>query len=145
LLDALNAVQRLTPPASKILPVGAPLAVRYHALRPVVYAWKDGGSLSYANHEALWRWYDRTKQFRAAKKEKDPYRRLERLIALGREFGAGYLFLHLREVPENPIPAGVDALFLGRRFALIRIPQQATDPPKGSSLSDESPGEGREG
>ena len=45
----------------RILPVVLPLETRYAALRPVVYAYKDGGIFADTNYSALLEW-NKTKQ-----------------------------------------------------------------------------------
>jgi hypothetical protein len=55
IIDMLNSLKQLTPRGSKIFTFCFPheLAVRYYALRPLVYSFKDGGMFAYSNYDEL--------------------------------------------------------------------------------------------
>jgi len=48
-VEAISAIKENTKPGSRILPLVIPLEIRYAALRPVVYAYKDGGIFADTN------------------------------------------------------------------------------------------------
>lgn len=58
--DFLDAIRVLTPPGSSLF--YSDLAVRYYALRSIIYTNKDGGALGYANHDALLKWYEQNRE-----------------------------------------------------------------------------------
>jgi len=56
--DLLTDISHLTPPGSTLLTLNDDLAlpIRYGSLRSVLYTFKDGGVLGYANHQDLVAW-----------------------------------------------------------------------------------------
>ena len=61
--ELVAAIRRLTPKGARILPFGVdPLVIRYAALRPIGFSYKDGGILLYANHRAARDWYEISKR-----------------------------------------------------------------------------------
>ena len=74
--------------------------IRYLSLRPLVYAFKDKGFLTYSNHAVLQRWYElfqlEREIYRKSTKS-DDQRRMA--VDFARETGADYL---LTDFPYNP-------------------------------------------
>src|SRR5919199_1777723 len=94
-LEALEAISRLTPPTSRILPLGEiaqaySLAIRYYALRPVVYSYKDVGVLGYANHAEFIKWHQKNHKMKKIEKEKNSQIQLQEVKKLSQELGAQY-------------------------------------------------------
>jgi hypothetical protein len=128
LVEALEAVRRDTPPGSTILNTDYAstdygLEIRYRALRPVVWTWKDGGILGYSNHAALIEWYGRYQGLGAAKAEKSPEAQVRKLLALARSSGAQYVFVELTWRPGvasvlNSFRAEV--IWSNKSFALLK-------------------------
>ncbi|OQB56743.1 MAG: hypothetical protein BWX98_01732 [Candidatus Aminicenantes bacterium ADurb.Bin147] len=93
-IGLLQALRSLTPPGSRILCSRVEdLAVRYFSLRPLAFAHKDGGALSYANHEELLTWWRRWQGFARVRRIKDRGLYLEALAAYAREIRADYLIV----------------------------------------------------
>jgi|GEM_PF-1166783 len=73
-LDGLKQVKELVPAKSRILPLGSQaqrysLAMRYYAIRPVSYSFKDGNILFYANHTGFLEWYKIHQEYTAIEKQ----------------------------------------------------------------------------
>jgi hypothetical protein len=97
-LEALESISRLTSPSSRILPLGEiaqaySLAIRYYALRPVVYSYKDVGVLGYANHAEFLKWYQKTQKMKEIEKEKNPQVQIQEIRKLSQELGAQYCLI----------------------------------------------------
>jgi hypothetical protein len=93
-VEAVQAAGRLTPPGAKFFATTYPLQIRYSALRPVVWAYKDGGPLTYSNHKKLLTWYRVLKRVGSLPTMYDEQRYRE-LIQVARELGAQYYFASL--------------------------------------------------
>lgn len=97
-LEALETISRLTPPSSGILPLGEiaqsySLAIRYYALRPVVYSYKDAGVLGYANHAEFIEWYQKTQKMKEIEKEKNSQVQIQEVRKLSQELGSQYCLI----------------------------------------------------
>ncbi len=120
-LEALDTVRTRTPPGSRILPQELALELRYYALRPVVYARKDKGVLSYTDHAAFLEWnelYERTNRIG----ELDhPDQRFAAWRALGVELGADYLLLKSTDLPLAEQDPVWQLIWQNPRLALIQL------------------------
>lgn len=117
----LNALRRDFGPGTPVLPfldryegVDAALAVRYHALLPVVFCFKDGGtSLGYANHGLLDRWISLSRRLDGAHQSGD----WAGAISLADELGAAVI---IADIEPPPIPGWVVTHAEGRYTVLAR-------------------------
>lgn len=91
--DAIQAVERETPPGSRILPMVLGVQIRYMARRPVVYDEKDRGVLAYANHRKLLEWLAVRRRVEAILRTKGPDLQFYGLISLARELEAEYVLV----------------------------------------------------
>ncbi len=90
--QVIMALKWFTLPGSRILSSGvSPSTIRYAARRPVVYSYKDGGTLAYSNHAKLVKWYERALQIRPLKALPWTHEKMRTLIELAREWEAEYL------------------------------------------------------
>jgi hypothetical protein len=108
-LAALEFAKRDIPQRVPILPIlnafngmDFVLALRYFAFKPVVFAEKDGGTFTYANHAAIDGWLRIRSEIAAVRAIADPAERLARAEALGRQTGAGLI------VVDFPVPQTAD-------------------------------------
>jgi hypothetical protein len=125
-IQALDAIRRLTPPGSHILPAERDesprwLSIRYYALRPLVYSYKDGGFLAYTNHVELIRWYEKDTRMAAVSEEQDDEAKLEELVTLSREWGAQYLLADFGVDPTFASSLNVDVIYTNDRYTLILV------------------------
>lgn len=127
-VEALNAVRRETAPGSKILPTSYlyELQIRYYALRPVVYAWKDGGLLAYSNHAGLIKWYENYNEMEAINNKQDVKAKLEALLVVSRRLEAQYLLIdyadsHFASDPIIVNSLGASIVWSNASFELVRV------------------------
>jgi len=116
---------RDTPVRSRILPIGVnPLAVRYAALRPVVFAEKDGGVLVISNHQKLPRWYRRSKTYRTLTEPwNSPWKqdKAAKMVEWARGLGADYLAVTRAKSPDLAFPPGTEVIWSNQSYGLVRI------------------------
>jgi len=96
LAEAIIAVSKLTLPGSRILPINMdPLPIRYAAIRPVVWAHKDGAALGKSNHEKLIKWHQVRGLIREVWKKNIlfPEKRTKEFLQLSRKLNAEYLLI----------------------------------------------------
>lgn len=108
------------------------LAVRYAALLPLVYSYKDGGAFAYSNHKKLLAWFNQTQEFKAAFNAADP---LFEFYKFAKKLNAEYMLVgfdmrgeklinskaqgHIKIVYENRFPLkDVNSV---RTFAIIKV------------------------
>ncbi|HTY22479.1 MAG TPA: hypothetical protein VMC85_05080 [Desulfomonilaceae bacterium] len=124
IIEAMDAVRKNTPPGSKILPVVLPLETRYSALRPVVYAYKDGGIFADTNYSALLKWAQIKKELEEIAEQKmGPSRKLEILVALASRLGAQYLITDFPIDSALASSVGGKVVWSNNLFALLQCPQ----------------------
>jgi len=96
-IDVLDVVRNETPVRSRIFSEGQEVAVRYYALRPLVYTYKDGAPLAYTSPEQLLQWSEQHAVMdRLAYLRKFPFRRKEfmkDIVELAINAKAEYLIL----------------------------------------------------
>ena len=122
-IELLNAVKADTPFGSRIMASAdlSELVFRYFALRPLVYSYKDGGSLIYTNHADLlvwWRQFQEISQIQANSSRK---LYLDGLIEFSRKYLADYLMLPEEYSIQNYYPAGLDKVFSNSGYSLFRV------------------------
>ena len=121
-IEALEAVRWQTPPGSKTLAADYyELQIRYYAHRPVVYSWKDGGTLAYSNHAELIKWYEKYKEMEAINAEKDADIKLRALLGLSRKLEAQYLLINFAVNPDVANSSGADVIWTNKTFALLKV------------------------
>jgi hypothetical protein len=118
--EALEAIRRLTPPQAAILPTELPLAIRYYALRPVVYCYKDGGILSYADHQRLLEWNERKRELSKALLIEEPAARMDRLLSVAEGLGARYLFVGATLTDDVP-RSRHEFIWANEGYALLEV------------------------
>jgi hypothetical protein len=126
-LEALEAISRLTPPTSRILPLGEiaqaySLAIRYYALRPVVYSYKDVGVLGYANHAEFIKWHQKNHKMKKIEKEKNSQIQLQEVKKLSQELGAQYCLVDNNlSLMTNSNLKGENLIYKNQALSLIKI------------------------
>jgi hypothetical protein len=125
-----EAVKAITPSGSTILPSdGQRNELRYFALRPLVYAEKDGVYLAYTNHDELMTWRDHRDRLEAINEIGDRQQRLEELITFAEELNADYLATNFR-IDFELVPSTVNIVFANDSGMLIEIhPGASSNPP----------------
>ena len=103
-LAAVTAAQRLTPERSKLFVTSdLALQIRFGALRPVVYAYKDGSTFAFSNYDALLNWHEVYKRVggRFKKTGYSPAEIEQTMIPLARELDADYIFVFFGDYFEK--------------------------------------------
>jgi hypothetical protein len=122
--EVLTAVAERTPRGSAILPTSEidALALRYRALRSVVYCFKDGGAMSYSDHEALVQWFDKYRRQVAIDTISDAARRLEETMDFARDLDADFVLGRRVSLPPEALrEMGGRVEFANERYWLIRV------------------------
>lgn len=132
-IEALNAIKILTPPNARIQPSivengAVSLAVRYYAIRPVVYSGKDGGALAYANHTELIKWYEKYRAALAIPISEKTEAQLNSLLDFSRKVDAQYFLTDLNEVSsEFTPPSWATVIYKNESFSLYKISQNISN------------------
>ena len=96
-VEAIRAVRQFTPEKAKLFVTSdRALEVRYAALRPVVFAYKDGSTFAFSNYSALLKWHEVYKKVggRFKKTGYSPVEIEETMIPIARELDADYIFVY---------------------------------------------------
>ncbi len=121
--ELLDDIKWNTPIGSKILGTDFyDLDVRYYALRPLVYTYKDGGILIYANHKELLTWYDDFQQMDAIDRQKDDRKiYLDDLTSFGQKHQADFLILREPFQAGLYLPSGLKNVYSNPGFSLYQV------------------------
>lgn len=122
-LDALKAL----PKGTRVLPALDPgrgldlsLAVRYYALKPAVFTFKDSAALGYANHRGLERWLSvKARMDGLLAMKNDGPAKTNRAFRIARELGAQVL---IADFPLNSAPKDGAVLVRSGPLSLARVP-----------------------
>lgn len=122
----LEAIKQFTPPNSQILPIGMPplypLAIRYYALRPVVYILKDANALGYANHDEFIKWYQKYQAVKLVEEEQEPKAKVKELIELSRRLGAQYCITNYTiQSVLNLYSEKIDLIYTNTQSVLLKL------------------------
>lgn len=124
-IDVLEAVQTHTPPGAKIFSEGQEVSIRYYALRPLVYSYKDGGPFAYTSHKQLLDWYDQYKQMTEIERmRRYPFRRngfLKNLVKFARNQDAEYVILREPYQPELYYPPDLKVIYTNATYSLYSL------------------------
>lgn len=126
LQDAIVAIRDAVPVRGQLLTIGVnALPVRYGALRPVVFAEKDGGCFLQVRPDRLPEWFRVLNRYRQVDAMADDGQRLVAGAALARELGAEYLLM--RNYPlETPPEVRLRTLFSNSAYRLYTVARQRT-------------------
>lgn len=96
LKEVMDFIRDELPPGSRVFPPRGRLgvAVRYYALKPVVFCEKDRGAFAYANHSRLLEWNDTMLRVNSIQASPSAQDRLDGLMELAADHGADYLFVN---------------------------------------------------
>lgn len=120
-IKMLNALRTLTPLGARILPDEAsrPLAVRYYAMRPVVFCKKDVGAYSIGNRHQLVEWSLDERRFNAAQNIKNLNNRLAVFLSLARNMKAD--FVVMKTESGKPRVDGGKIIFANASFLVVSV------------------------
>ncbi|MDO8560386.1 MAG: hypothetical protein Q7S23_05170, partial [bacterium] len=120
-IDALGAVQRKIPPNATILPVALSLEIRYVALRSVLFSGKDGGLLSYVDHDRLAEWHRQLVVMEEAAAEVHLNDRLRRYVEVGNKLKAQYLLVDFPVQQSDTAMMDVELLWQNSVYSLVKL------------------------
>src|SRR5262249_17430849 len=104
------------------------LQVRFAALRPVVFAYKDGSTFAFSNYSALLRWHQTYRKVGRFKKSGySPAETEETMIPIARELDADYIFVYFGDYFNKGTTNAV-AYNFSAKAGLATAAALATDP-----------------
>jgi hypothetical protein len=125
LIDVLDVVHEETPVGSRIFSEGQEVAVRYYAIRPLVYTYKDGAPLAYTNPEQLLKWSAQQEVMdRLSFIRRFPFRRKEfmkDILELASNAGAEYLILAESYNSNLFYPDALSLIYSNDNYSLYKI------------------------
>jgi hypothetical protein len=119
-IQALDAVRNNTSPRALILPLALPLEIRYSALRPVAYAYKDGGIFADTNLKSLFEWDRVKKEIESIRAIDGEGSKLKGLLDLSSKLGAEYLLTDFPVEDSVASSVGAELVWSNESFALLR-------------------------
>jgi hypothetical protein len=124
-IDVLDVVRERTPVGARIFSEGQEVAVRYYALRPLVFTYKDGAPLAYTDQEQLLRWSEQSDRMdELSFIRKFPFRRrafVRGIAELARDTEADYLLLAEPHDPGFEYPPQLSLVYSNPNFSLYEL------------------------
>jgi hypothetical protein len=121
----MDAVREKTPIGSRIFSEGQEVAVRYYALRPLVFTYKDGAPLAYTNPEQLLVWSQQSaKMDELSFLRKFPFRHnafVRGIVELAESTQSEYLILHEPYDADMDYPAGLSLVYANAHYSLYKL------------------------
>jgi hypothetical protein len=122
LIDVLDVTRERTPPGAAIFSEGQEPAVRFYALRPLVYSYKDGGPISYVRRGQLLTWYEQYQEMNgifsikkyASRREKF----IKEIVTFAKKRGANYVILEDPYTPTQNYPDDLSFLYTNSHYSL---------------------------
>jgi hypothetical protein len=124
-IDVMDAIRRETPIGSRIFSEGQEVAVRYYALRPLVFTYKDGAPLAYTNQQELLIWkqtYDEMDKLSFIRKF--PFRHrafVKEITELAQSLDSDYLLLHEPYTEEADYPEQLSIVYTNGHYVLFKL------------------------
>lgn len=124
-IDVLDVVREDTPVGARIFSEGQEVAVRYYALRPLVFTYKDGAPLAYTDQEQLLVWNEHSKAMdELTFLRKFPFRHrafVRGILELAQQTGADYLLLQEPFDAGNEYPEQLSLVYTNASYSLYEI------------------------
>ncbi len=119
----LDSIKSQTPEGATILAADiSDLAIRYYALRPLVYNYKDGSALIYANHNDLLHWYEQYLEMSAIEKLKTHRKEfIDGLTDFARKYQAHYIVLYESYQPTEYLSANLINIYSNPGYSLHQV------------------------
>lgn len=124
-IDILNVVRGETPVGARIFSEGQEVAVRYYALRPLAFTYKDGAPLAYTDQKQLLVWNEHTTAMEElAFIRKFPFRHrafVREILELAQDTQADYLLLQEPYNPGLDYPAELSLVYTNANYSLYKL------------------------
>lgn len=124
-IEAMDAIREQTPVGARIFSEGQEVAIRYYALRPLVFTYKDGSPLAYTDQEQLLTWNEQFERMdKLAFIRKFPFRHrafVKGIMELAQDTGADYLLLQEPYDAELDYPRQLHLVYTNGHYSLYRM------------------------
>lgn len=124
-IAALDAIREATPTGARIFSEGQEVAIRYYALRPLTFTYKDGAPLAYTDQRQLLVWkqtYDEMDKLLFIRKF--PFRHrafVKEITELARNTDSDYLLLNEPFTESAEYPEELSIVYTNDHYALFKI------------------------
>ncbi len=125
---ALDAIKEQVPPGAPIFSSSAMLSdgsyslgVRYMALRPLVFSFKDRGLLAYSNAQALNQWHEIYKQMEYFRANPRRALKVQTFLNLMNQYKIDYLLLDFDPGPNNLDLLNAQEIYHNKTYYLLRL------------------------
>ncbi|HLO14093.1 MAG TPA: hypothetical protein VK206_04630 [Anaerolineales bacterium] len=127
-IDVLDAVREKTPVGSRIFSEGQEVAVRYYALRPLVFTYKDGAPLAYTDQKQLLVWSEQSEKMEELTRlRKFSFRRrafVKGIVELAQDTGSDYLVLQEPYQADLYYPEQLSLVYTNAHYSLYKLNPQ---------------------
>ncbi len=120
-LQAVNAMKENTKPGSTILSLVLPLEVRYAALRPIAYAYKDGGIFADTNLGSLLEWDKIRKSIDEINSSTNLGSKLLMTLELAKRLNTDYVMTDFNVVPDMASSLGAKVVWSNKSYTLLSL------------------------
>jgi len=124
-IAALDAVREKTPVGSRIFSEEQEVAVRYYALRPLVFTYKDGAPLAYTDQKQLLIWSEQSETMdELAFIRKFPFRHrafVRGIVELAQDTQSEYLLLHEPHRDNLYYPEQLSLVYTNAHYSLYKL------------------------
>lgn len=124
-VDMMNGVRDQTPLGARILSEGQEVAIRYYALRPLVFTYKDGAPLAYTDEQQLLEWnrmYEEMDRLAFLRKFSFRHRAFVRgMTQLAESVDADYLLLQEPYSQDVEYPEQLKLVYSNTHYSLFEI------------------------
>lgn len=124
-INALDIIRERTPAGARILSEGQEISIRYYALRPLVFTYKDGAPLAYTNQEQLLVWnamYDELDELAFIRKFPFRHRAFVKGMAeIAQSAEADYILLQEPYDEDTYYPEQVSIVFANDHYSLFKV------------------------
>ena len=124
-IDILDVIRESTPVGSRIFSEGQEVAVRYYALRPLVFTYKDGAPLAYTDQEQLLVWSEHSETMEdLAFIRKFPFRHrafVRGIVELAQKTRADYLLLQEPFDAGKEYPEPLSLMYTNTSYSLYEL------------------------
>ncbi len=125
LIDMMNVIRDETPVGARVFSEGQEVAIRYYALRPLVFTYKDGAPLAYTDQEQLLIWSGNSEDMdKLAFIRKFPFRRkgfVNGITELAERIEADYLMLREPYDRDLYYPEQLRFVYTNEHYSLFEI------------------------
>ncbi|MGZ9222979.1 MAG: hypothetical protein ACXW4Q_12800 [Anaerolineales bacterium] len=124
-IAVMDVVREKTPLGSRIFSEGQEVAIRYYALRPLVFTYKDGAPLAYTDQKQLLKWNEQSKRMEdLAFIRKFPFRHrafVRGIVKLAQNTQSEYLILSEPHRGDSDYPGQLSLVYSNAYYSLYRL------------------------